>query len=154
MKILLVCLGNICRSPMADGLLRKKVKENNLSVEVDSAGTSNWHVGKAPDTRMQATGKNNNTPIEFLKARQFKVEDFDEFDRIFAMDKSNYEDIIRLARNEEDKKRVDLFLNLSFPGDDREVPDLYYGGDEGFQHVYDLLDEATDVLIEELKNNE
>lgn len=153
-KILMVCLGNICRSPMADGLMRKKVKDNNLNVVVDSAGTAAWHVGKAPDPRMRATGKEKNVPIDELRARQFVVSDFDEFDRIFVMDISNYDNVISLARNEEDKEKVELLLNLTHPGEDLEVPDPYYGGDEGFQHVFQLLDDATNVLLDELLADE
>ena len=149
----MVCLGNICRSPMADGLLRKKVSDHGLAVEVDSAGTGDWHVGQAPDERMRATAKSNGLSIDELRGRQFVQEDFDLFDRIFVMDQSNYENVIKLARNDEDITKVDLFLNLSHPGEDKEVPDPYFGGEEGFQHVYDLIDDATDRLINEFKSN-
>lgn len=149
----MVCLGNICRSPMADGLLRKKVSDHNLAIEVDSAGTGDWHVGQAPDDRMRATAKSNGLSIDELRGRQFVQEDFDLFDRIYVMDQSNYENVIKLARNDEDITKVDLFLNLSHPGEDMEVPDPYFGGDEGFQHVFDLIDDATDRLINEFKSN-
>ena len=151
MKILMVCLGNICRSPMADGLLRTKVKEQKLDVVVDSAGTGDWHVGKAPDSRMRETAKKNKYSIDNLRARQFSVEDFDEFDHIYVMDKSNYNNVIKLARNEEDKQKVMLILNLLHPGRDLEVPDPYYGGDQGFQEVFEMLDEATNRILEEIK---
>ena len=151
MKVLMVCLGNICRSPLADGLLRKKVADHGLSIEVDSAGTGDWHVGQAPDERMRATAKLNGLSIDDLRGRQFVQEDYDLFDRIYVMDQSNYENVIKLARNEEDITKVDLFLNLSHPGEDMEVPDPYFGGEEGFQHVYDLVDDATDQLIKEFK---
>ncbi len=147
----MVCLGNICRSPLADGLLRKKVAEAGLAVEVDSAGTSAHHVGDAPDSRMRATAKSFGTPIDDLRARQFVVEDFDRFDRIYVMDKSNRNNVLALARTQADADKVDLILNLSHPGKDLEVPDPYYGGDEGFIEVYELLDEATDVLMNELQ---
>ncbi len=153
MKILMVCLGNICRSPLADGLLRKKVSDHNLAVEVDSAGTGDWHVGQAPDDRMRATAKSNGLSIDELRGRQFVKEDFDLFDRIYVMDQSNYENVIKLARNDKDITKVDLFLNLSHPGEDMEVPDPYFGGDEGFQHVFNLIDDATDRLINEFKSN-
>lgn len=153
MKILMVCLGNICRSPMADGLLRKKVADNNLDVVVESAGTGDWHVGEAPDPRMRETAKRNGVPIEELRGRHFKVEDFDEFDRIIVMDKSNFENVTKLARDEKDTQKVEMFLNLTHPNKDLEVPDPYFGGDEGFQDVFKMLDAGTDVLIEELKNN-
>ena len=152
MKILMVCLGNICRSPMADGLLRKKVAEYKLDIIVDSAGTGDWHIGHAPDERMRATAKKNGVPIDELRGRQFTASDFDEFDRIYVMDESNFDNVIKLARDERDIRKVDLFLNLSHPGESLSVPDPYYGGDEGFQHVFDMLDEATNILIKELKD--
>lgn len=151
MKVLMVCLGNICRSPMADGLLRKKVAELGLDVEVDSAGTSNFHVGEAPDARMRQTAKSLDYPIDDLRARQFVSSDFEEFDRIYAMDASNYNNIIKLARNENDHLKVKMILNESHPGSNMQVPDPYYGGEQGFTDVFNLLDEATDVIIEKIK---
>jgi protein-tyrosine phosphatase len=154
MNILMVCLGNICRSPLADGLLRKKVSDNKLNVEVDSAGTSGIHSGEAPDARMCQTAKKFGTPIDELRSRKFVIEDFDNFDKIYVMDKSNKANILQMARNEEDKKKVELILNMSFPLQNKEVPDPYYGGEEGFIEVYHLLDAATDRIIEKIKNNE
>ena len=151
MKIVMVCLGNICRSPLADGLLRKKVAETGLDVDVDSAGTAAFHVGNPPDVRMQATAKSMGCPIDDLRARQFTVQDYDQFDKIFVMDQSNLQNVLSLARSAEDEAKVELILNLSHPNQDLEVPDPYYGGDRGFQEVYQLLDEATDVLLNELK---
>lgn len=151
MKVLMVCLGNICRSPMADGLLRKKVKDNELNVTVDSAGTANYHVGKKPDERMIATARKFGVNLEELRARQFSSTDFDEFDLIYAMDKSNYRNIVSLARNENDKKKVQLILNELYPGQDLEVPDPYYGGEQGFVDVYKMLDDATDLILNKLK---
>lgn len=153
MKILMVCLGNICRSPIADGLLRKKVKEYRLVAEVDSAGTSAHHVGNKPDERMRKTADNFGTPIDFLRARQFTVEDFEAFDIIYAMDQSNYNNITALARNETDKSKVKLFLNELYPNENRAVPDPYFGGEQGFIDVYKMVDAATDKIIEKLKNN-
>src|SRR5205085_11264860 len=101
-----VCLGNICRSPMAEGILRKKITEKNLSFIVDSAGTANYHVGEPPDERAINTSKKFNVDISKLRGRQFTTKDFDTFDRIYAMDNSNYKNILRLARNENDKKKV------------------------------------------------
>ena len=109
----MVCLGNICRSPLADGLLRSKVNELNLNITVDSAGTSNHHVGQAPDARMRATAKQKGLSIDDLSARQFIKSDFSEFDLIFVMDKSNYENVIRLADTSEEKAKVHLILNDS-----------------------------------------
>lgn len=148
MKILMVCLGNICRSPLADGLLREKVKELNLDVTVDSAGTSNHHVGQAPDARMRATAREMGLSIDNLQARQFTKNDFKEFDLIFVMDKSNYANVISLAESAEERKKVHLMLNELYPNKDLEVPDPYFGGDQGFIEVYNLLDEATNALIE------
>ncbi len=152
MRILMVCLGNICRSPMADGLLRKKVKEERLDVFVDSAGTSDYHIGEAPDQRMRETAKKSGCPIDELRARQFSVQDFYDFDIIYAMDSSNYTNILALARNEHDAAKVRLVLNELYPGENRAVPDPYFGGEQGFTDVFRMLDEATDVIINNLKN--
>lgn len=148
----MVCLGNICRSPMADGLLRKKINDYQLDAFVDSAGTSSYHIGEAPDRRMQETAKNYNCPINDLRARQFVQSDFDEFDIIYAMDQSNFGNIESLARNSNDRSKIKLILNESNPGMNLEVPDPYFGGEEGFNAVYKMLDEATDVIIENIKN--
>ena len=149
MKILMVCLGNICRSPIAEGILRHKLEEKGINnVETDSAGTASYHVGEAPDKRMQATALKNGVDISDLKARQFVQSDYDNFDLIYAMDESNLENMLSLARNEADKAKVQLILNEYQPGENMEVPDPYYGGDSGFQHVFDLLDESVEVLIQ------
>lgn len=148
MKVLMVCLGNICRSPIAEGILREKSNNQGLSFETDSAGTSSYHVGEAPDARMRSTAKANGVDIDDLRARQFDVSDFDSFDIIYAMDTSNYNNIVALARDENDKEKVKMILNEIKPGANEAVPDPYYGGDEGFQHVFDLLDAATDKIIE------
>lgn len=153
MNILMVCLGNICRSPMADGLLRKKVKEHQLAVNVDSAGTANYHTGKQPDSRMRSTAKTFNCPIDDLRARQFVQNDFDTFDRIYVMDSSNFNNVIKLARNEKDISKVKLILNELYQGENRNVPDPYYGGDEGFIEVYEMLEKATEIIVQKLKQN-
>ncbi|HLP55941.1 MAG TPA: low molecular weight protein-tyrosine-phosphatase [Fluviicola sp.] len=147
MRILMVCLGNICRSPMADGWLRHRILEKGLPIEVDSAGTANYHIGKQPDSRMRKFARETGVSIDDLRARQFVVDDFDRFDRIFVMDKSNYNNVIRLARNEADKAKVALYLNELFPGEDREVPDPYYGDDHDFKHVIELLDNTTNAFL-------
>lgn len=148
MKILMVCLGNICRSPIADGLLRKKVADQGLDCKVDSAGTSNFHVGEGPDKRMTKTAAERGVDISFLRARQFVKQDFKDFDLIYVMDSSNYNNVIVLADSEEDKSKVKMLLNEVYPGENMAVPDPYYGGDEGFVHVFDLVDQATDIIIE------
>lgn len=150
----MVCLGNICRSPLADGLLRRKVEENQLDVVVDSAGTSAYHSGEAPDKRMILTANNRGTSIDFLRARTFVKSDFKEFDLIYVMDKSNMSDVLELSVNESDTAKVKLILNESDPGSDAEVPDPYFGGLEGFEQVYDILDKATDSIIEKIKNKQ
>lgn len=152
MKILMVCLGNICRSPLADGLLRKKVNDLGLDVIVDSAGTSSYHVGEAPDARMRETARNNDVPIDELRARQFSVADFDAFDLIYAMDLSNFKNMAELARNEDDLTKLHLILNEIYPGQDLEVPDPYFGGDQGFKDVFNMLDEATDIILDKIQH--
>ena len=152
MKILMVCLGNICRSPMADGLMRKKVREHKLDVYVDSAGTANYHVGGAPDTRMTETAKRKGVDISGLQARQFVVSDFDNFNLIYVMDHSNYDNVVRLPRNETDRNKEQLILELLPNQIEIEVPDPYYGGQEGFEHVFDLLDQSTDIILNNLRH--
>ncbi len=147
MRILMVCLGNICRSPMADGWLRYYSNKNQLGIEVDSAGTANYHIGKQPDERMRKWSKTYGVSIDQLQARQFNVSDFDKFDRIFVMDQDNYKDVIQLARNENDRSKVSLYLDEMYPGENREVPDPYYGTDHDFKHVIELLDQTTQVFL-------
>jgi protein-tyrosine phosphatase len=151
-KVLFVCLGNICRSAMAQGILEHKIKEQYLAIEVDSAGTSSYHIGDAPDKRMQAKGLEYDIDISQQQARQFRVNDFEEFDYIFAMDSSNYNDIIALAKTEKDKQKVSLFLNQSTPNQNKSVPDPYYGGEQGFEDVYQMLDIACDAFIKKIEN--
>lgn len=152
MKILMVCLGNICRSPMADGLMRKKVQDHNLDACIDSAGTANYHVGRAPDARMTQTAKRKGIDISGLQARQFVVADFDTFDLIYVMDQSNYNNVVRLARNDSDRSKVQLILELLPNQTEIEVPDPYYGGQDGFEHVFDLLDKSTDIILNNLRH--
>ncbi|TXK71139.1 low molecular weight protein-tyrosine-phosphatase [Mesonia sp. HuA40] len=151
MRVLMVCLGNICRSPLAEGLLKSKVDSNK--VFVDSAGTSNYHVNDAPDKRSIAIARKHNLDISQQRGRQFKVKDFDRFDLIYVMDNSNYKDIVKLARTNEDQEKVHLILNELFVGENADVPDPYYGGDHGFQHVYSLLDEATDEIVKKINKD-
>jgi protein-tyrosine phosphatase len=148
-KILMVCLGNICRSPLAEGILASKLPKDVFFV--DSAGTGNYHIGKQPDKRSITTAQKNGLDISKQKARQFSVKDFDAFDYIFAMDTSNYEDILSLAKNENQVKKVDLILNQLFPNENVDVPDPYYGVQNGFDQVYQMLDEACTILAEKLK---
>jgi protein-tyrosine phosphatase len=152
MKILMVCLGNICRSPLAEGILRKKLNEAGLKhIEVDSAGTSGHHSGENPDPRSIRNAKKNGVDIADIVSRKFRADDFHRFDRIYVMDHSNYNNVLSLARNKEDQEKVELFLNVLHPGKNKAVPDPWYGGDEGFQEVFELVDKACDALVELLK---
>lgn len=150
MKILMVCLGNICRSPLAEGILKAKVDPQEVSV--DSAGTSDYHVGDSPDHRSVSVARKNRLDISAQKGRQFSAKDFDNFDKIYVMDMSNYHDVMALARNEKDKEKVALILNEIFPGENVEVPDPYQGGPEGFIKVYEMLDEACEIIAQNIKN--
>lgn len=150
-KILMVCLGNICRSPLAEGILRDKTNKLGIPVFIDSAGTSNYHTGEHPDKRTIANALKNGVDVSKLKARQFKVSDFDEFDTIFVMDSSNYTNVIELARNKKDIEKVELILNRIHPKSNMAVPDPYFGGEEGFQTVFNLLDKACDTIASSLK---
>lgn len=147
----MVCLGNICRSPMAEGILRRKAAERNIKIEIDSAGTGNWHVGEHPDPRAIATAKIFDVNISKLVARQFTVKDFDRFDAILAMDHSNLKNILQLSRTESDTEKVDLLLNVLPTLLDKNVPDPWFGGDEGFIDVYKLLDEACETYLNKIK---
>jgi protein-tyrosine phosphatase len=147
MRILMVCLGNICRSPMADGWLRHRIAEQQLLIEVDSAGTADYHTGKKPDPRMCKWAREYGVEIGNLRARQFTAADFDRYDRIFVMDKSNLSNVLRLAANDVHRAKVSLYLNELYPGEDREVPDPYYGNDQDFRHVIELLDTTTNAFL-------
>ena len=150
-KILMVCLGNICRSPLAEGILQKKI--NSYKILVDSAGTGNWHIGKPPDKRSIKVAEENGVNISNQRARQFKIADFDTFDYIYVMDKNNYNDIISLATNKQDKNKVKLILNELYPNQDKEVPDPYYGGENGFQKVYEMLNKACNIIADKYSND-
>ena len=138
-KILMVCLGNICRSPLAEGIMRSKLSSTHFFI--DSAGTSGFHSGNAPDYRSIEVAQKNGLDISQQKSRPFRAYDLEEFDVIFVMDKSNYHDVIRHVQNEDERQKVKLILN--YPSSKTvEVPDPYYGGKNGFDHVYNLLEEA------------
>ena len=139
-KILMVCLGNICRSPLAEGILKSKLPLESFSI--DSAGTSNFHIGEQPDNRSIVVAKTHGIDITEQRGRQFVISDFDNFDYIFAMDKSNYQNILKLSRNKDDSTKVNLILNELENVVSSNVPDPYYGGDLGFENVFQLLNQA------------
>lgn len=149
-KVLMVCLGNICRSPLAEGILKSKI--NGQHVFVDSAGTGAWHSGELPDKRSIAVAKKNGIDLSDQRARLFLVEDFERFDHIYVMDQSNYKNVCRLAPDEEAMNKVQLILNEIHPDQNREVPDPYYGGDSGFDHVFQMLNEACDIIKQKIEN--
>lgn len=148
MKILMVCLGNICRSPLAEGILKNKAISNNLDWEIDSAGTSSYHNGDLPDPRSIDVAKLHGIDIMDQRSRLFVKEDFDRFDLILAMDSSNYQNILRLAATDDQKEKVKLIMNYEKPGYNQAVPDPYWNND-GFEGVYQMLDRACDKIIEQ-----
>lgn len=147
-KILFVCLGNICRSPLAEGIMLKLITEKELDLHVDSAGTAKFHVGEAPDARTISNAKNHDVNLTALRARQFTEKDFDEFDAIYVMDNSNMTHVLELAKNETQSQKVELFLNTLHPNKQMEVPDPYFGGEEGFEDVYNLVYTACEKIAE------
>ncbi|QOW08840.1 low molecular weight phosphotyrosine protein phosphatase [Kaistella flava (ex Peng et al. 2021)] len=144
MKILMVCLGNICRSPLAEGILQSKLPDNFI---VDSAGTIDMHEGKNPDHRSIKTGQQYNVDISKQKSRHFTAQDFEEFDHIYCMDQNNLKDVLSLAKNDTQRNKVSLILE-----NNEEVPDPYWGGMNDFDHVYQLLDQACERIAIELKS--
>lgn len=151
MKILMVCLGNICRSPLAEGIMRKKLQENNIEGEVDSCGFEPFHTGDIPDKRSIQVARQHGTDISKHRGQLFKKSFFDDFERIYVMDSANYRDVASMARSSNDMKKVDYILNELHPGSNMPVPDPYYGGQDGFERTWELLDQATDKIIESLK---
>jgi protein-tyrosine phosphatase len=142
----MVCLGNICRSPVAEGIMRKKASDKGLNLFIDSAGTSNYHIGEHPDRRSAENAKKNRVDISKLKARQFTTNDFSDFDLIYVMDSSNYNDVVALAKTAEDRNKVQLILNSLYPDSNMSVPDPYYGGEQGFENVFTLLNNACEII--------
>lgn len=151
MKILMVCLGNICRSPMAEGIVRHRAAQAGLNLTTDSAGTSGYHVGEAPDHRATHALHGHGIDISDLRARQFTSADFERFDLIFAMDASNLQDMRELASSEALAAKAKLIMDLVPEHPLRSVPDPYFGGPEGFEQVYRMLDEACIALVQHLQ---
>ncbi|HEU5148423.1 MAG TPA: low molecular weight protein-tyrosine-phosphatase [Chryseosolibacter sp.] len=150
-RVLFVCLGNICRSPLGAAILKKKVKEQGMDswVEVDSCGTSNYHIGDNADPRTIANAKKHGVPIEHC-ARQLTTQDLQSFDFVFAMDRSNFQNILRLS-NGKPLNNVRMMREFDSQGKGQEVPDPYHGGEKDFQEVFDILDRSTDGFLKYLK---
>lgn len=151
-KVLFVCMGNICRSPTAEGVFRKLVEDQGLShlIKTDSAGTHAYHVGNPPDTRAQATARGRGIDISDLRARQVRPMDYADFDYVLAMDEDNYQ-ILRQQCPAEHSGRLRLFLEFAADLGVREVPDPYYGGSRGFEQVFDLVEAASNGLLDEIR---
>ena len=147
MKVLMVCLGNICRSPLAQGILEHKLTAKGLKWEVDSAGTGGWHTGELPDKRSQEVAETHGVDITMQRARQIRSIDIDDFDLIYCMDSSNYNDVSRMCRTDAERNKVKLIMNESEPGRNINVPDPYYDKLEGFEKVYQMLDRACEAII-------
>ncbi len=147
-KILMVCLGNICRSPLAEGILKSKLPDTGYLV--DSAGTGNYHVGDTPDPRSIKTAEKYGLDITTQRGRQFAISDFDTFDCIYVMDSSNFENVVKLARNANDIAKVHYILNEIYPNQNHSVPDPYTGGIQGFDNTFKMLDEACSILAHKI----
>ena len=148
-RILMVCLGNICRSPLAEGILKSKLNPDKFSI--DSAGTGHWHVGDSPDPRSIKVAKKYGIDISNQRGRQFSSNDFIDFDIIYVMDNENKKNVLEVTPNEDSKKKVNLILDELFENENVDVPDPYYGSENDFEHVFKLLDEATDIIYKKLQ---
>lgn len=150
-KVLMVCLGNICRSPLAEGILQSKLPKEDYFI--DSAGTANYHIGAAPDKRSILTAKKFGIDISQQKCRQITKSDFETFNYIYVMDTSNYKNVIALAPDEKSKQKVKVILKELHTNNNFEVPDPYYGEMEDFEHVFHLLDEVCTIIASKIKSN-
>jgi protein-tyrosine phosphatase len=147
MKILLVCLGNICRSPLAEGILQYKAKQANLNWIIESAGTNGYHTGEAPHHLSQKVAKKNGIDISKQVSRRFTKEDMDNYDAVWAMADDVVSDIKRICNNKIDEKKLQLFLAAAYPGTNKDVPDPWYGEEDGYDEVYTMIDKACDAII-------
>jgi protein-tyrosine phosphatase len=148
MKILMVCLGNICRSPLAEGILQNKAVQAGLEWQVDSAGTGAYHIGEAPHYLSQKVALINGIDISRQRARQFQKEDFVQFDFIYVMDSSNYNDVRRISGAYWKAEKIDLLLNELYPGENRAVPDPWYSTEPAYHEVFKLIDAACDKIVQ------
>ena len=146
-RILMVCLGNICRSPLAEGILREKALAAGLDWEIDSAGTNGYHIGEAPHPLSQKVARHNGIDIGDQRARRFTAADFQHFDKIYAMAGDVIDDMRRIAGRQFDPSKVELLMNEVHPGRDEDVPDPWYGPEPGYHEVYSMLDKAADRII-------
>lgn len=146
MKVLMVCLGNICRSPLAEGILKHKLDQRNIEAFVDSAGTGGYHIGSLPDQRSIDIAEKYGINITDQRARKIRSVDFEEFDLIFAMDTYNYQDLRAMAK-EAELGKIKMILNESNQGKNMSVPDPYYGGQDGFENVFQMLDLACENIV-------
>lgn len=137
---------------MAEGVLQHKAAERGIDLDIDSSGTSGWHAGEGPDRRAVAAMRQFGIDISMQRSRQFRTNDFEEFDHILVMDESNYQDVRSMSSNESHLSKVKMILNYSHPGQNLPVPDPYYGGDRGFEEVYHLLNEACDAFLDQMEN--
>ena len=153
MKILMVCLGNICRSPLAEGILQNKIEAKGWKWEIDSAGTSGWHIGEPPDPRSIDTARKYGLEISHQRSRKLRSTDIDYFDRIYVMDQQNLRDVLRYCHEEEEKRRVQKIMSVIPNSPKVDVPDPYFG-EFGFDLVYDMLDQACDKIIENAERGE
>ena len=153
MKILMVCLGNICRSPLAEGILRHKATKSGLNWLIDSAGTGAHNPGCAPHNLSQQVATINNVEIGKQKCRQLLKNDIKRFDKIYVMDEENYYDVKQIAGNKWNPSKVDYLLNEIYPGENRDIFDPWYGGVEGFHQVYDMIDEACEAILKKYMNH-
>jgi protein-tyrosine phosphatase len=149
-KIVMVCLGNICRSPVAEGVMRQKIEKYKLDAVVESSGTSNFHIGAPPDSRSIFNAQKHNVDISKFKASQFSKQDLDTFDLIFVMDANNYNDVIKLASTDIQKSKISLLLNALTVNENRAVPDPYYGNANDFETVFYLIDDACEKIAMKL----
>lgn len=144
-KVLMVCLGNICRSPLAEGILKSKIKSHNLVV--DSAGTAAFHEGSLPDKRSIAIAHRNGIDITDQRARKISLSDLDDFDHIFVMDESNYTNVMKMCICDSQRIKTSMIMDVVHPKSSIAVPDPYYGAENGFEEVYQMLDTACDAIL-------